>query len=453
MISSASFLTLPLDAISLRRADPIGFRAIADAYADALAPGLNGRCSDAHWLFCLAWSLRAIHAARPDLMDLDEAKRYAWLRPLELLWVRQGLIAYGDQKSRGAQLPGRRILVRVREHEGEVSRRFGMPAQAWRRYRQTGPYGGYRILLRRLAECTGSSQAAIGDGWTIGRLAETMAQELTERLRLHQPEPSAPSSDPERFWREYWPAPDRWRPEQEAWWLPVASDTRLRKMPTSVATKALQRALFEGTTESETAADARTRGDTITRLAERRVASFGSALTLLERADRQRLGGIAVFSTWSDSLLAVLEGVSEFIDEQDDDDSAPVDLVVRQVASAAESCWVSAESLLRMDQPGSCVADTWHTAKELAKAIRRLRRPKDIVVRILEHHAEHRHGAKWLSLADGRVARASWNTGSQTSRYGFRLPQLTRLAAQMGRIDPDAADRVGNGEMKEADDV
>ena len=91
------FLTAPVERIATRRGDPLGFRASANRFADALAPGLSNRTVDARWLTLLCWALKRSRSAW-DVHGLGSlhyrgATRdfYDWLRPLELLWVARTL--------------------------------------------------------------------------------------------------------------------------------------------------------------------------------------------------------------------------------------------------------------------------------------------------------------------------------------------------------------------------
>jgi hypothetical protein len=55
------YLTQPWDPVSIRRGDPLGFRAASDYFADLLAPGLSNSTSDARWISLLSWCLKWSH--------------------------------------------------------------------------------------------------------------------------------------------------------------------------------------------------------------------------------------------------------------------------------------------------------------------------------------------------------------------------------------------------------
>jgi hypothetical protein len=87
------YFTAPWEQMPIRRGDALGFRAGADYFADLMAPGLSNNTSDARWVSILSWCLQWSHVAwrsagGGDLARRDDQRaRYAWLRPLELLWV------------------------------------------------------------------------------------------------------------------------------------------------------------------------------------------------------------------------------------------------------------------------------------------------------------------------------------------------------------------------------
>lgn len=104
----------PWEPVPMRRGDALGLRAGADYFADIIAPGLNNGSSDARWITLLSWCLKWSHVARHnagsgDLSRRDDQRgRYAWLRPLEILWIDRTL-EFGQTTG---QLRGRRSIER-----------------------------------------------------------------------------------------------------------------------------------------------------------------------------------------------------------------------------------------------------------------------------------------------------------------------------------------------------
>src|SRR3954451_5292263 len=85
--------TAPWDPIVVRRGDALGLRGLADGFAEVVAPGLSNRVDDGRWVTILAWCLarsqEVFHASGGQfaVTRSEQVRRYAWLRPLELMWV------------------------------------------------------------------------------------------------------------------------------------------------------------------------------------------------------------------------------------------------------------------------------------------------------------------------------------------------------------------------------
>ena len=114
---SSWFLTTPWERVARRRGAALGLRPAADFLADVVAPGLTNGTVDARWVTLLSWCLKWSHecwsrccGGDPDRRE-EQARRYAWLRPLELLWVARTLALDRDGEAR-RQLPGRRSVAR-----------------------------------------------------------------------------------------------------------------------------------------------------------------------------------------------------------------------------------------------------------------------------------------------------------------------------------------------------
>jgi hypothetical protein len=206
------YFTAPWDPVPIRRGDALGFRAGADYFADLLAPGLSNAASDARWISLLSWCLKWSHvvwrnAGGGDLSRRDgQRARYAWLRPLELLWVDRAL----ESGQTTGQLRGRRSLERWRKAERQLPN-FAMSPDQFRRYRQVGTYGAYRVVLRTVPGLT------MGDGWTPAdtalQLATLVNESLPRDVRLkHEHFENGTkwghwADDEARYWvRHGWPA-------------------------------------------------------------------------------------------------------------------------------------------------------------------------------------------------------------------------------------------------------
>ncbi|MGZ6376675.1 MAG: hypothetical protein ACXWPI_18395, partial [Ktedonobacterales bacterium] len=171
-MNSGWYFTSEWDPVPVRRGDALGFRVGADYFAELLAPGLSNSTFDARWITLLSWSLKWSHVAwtsagGSDLTRRDDQRaRYAWLRPLELLWVVRALRAGQDT----GQLRGRRSIERWFK-TNEQSPNFAMSPDQFRRYRQVGMYGAYRVVFRTVPGLTEG-----GNGWTPGSVAHRLAE-------------------------------------------------------------------------------------------------------------------------------------------------------------------------------------------------------------------------------------------------------------------------------------
>ncbi|SCC93599.1 conserved hypothetical protein [Thiomonas sp. X19] len=242
------YFTAPWDPVPIRRGDALGFRLIADHFADLIAPGLSNGTSDARWIailsWCLQWSGVAWRkAGGGDLSTRDGQKaRYAWLRPLELLWVARTL----ESGQTTGQLRGKRGVQRwLNLKERKRPANFTMSADQFRRYRQIGTYGVYRVALRSMPGLT------TGDGWTLGdegqKLAKLVNQNLPKSAQLEQEQFKSTrwgswSGNEARYWVENgW---KDWNCKSSRQFLPTPNEAILELLPNEER-KILRAAIFD----------------------------------------------------------------------------------------------------------------------------------------------------------------------------------------------------------------
>jgi len=122
--------TAPWEPVVVRRGDALGLRALADQFVDALAPDLSDRVRDGRWVTILAWCLvrsqEVFHASggRFVATRAQQQERYAWLRPLELMWVARTIALAKDWRDRS--LSGQRRVRPWYEDDAQGTDRFGM---------------------------------------------------------------------------------------------------------------------------------------------------------------------------------------------------------------------------------------------------------------------------------------------------------------------------------------
>ena len=139
--------TAPWDPVIVRRGDALGLLALTNIFAETVAPGLNNRVRDGRWVTILAWCLARSHqvfhttGGRSTSTRSEQGRRYAWLRPLELMWAARTVCLAGDDWME-RQLAGvRRVRPWYEDYrEGSsFADRFGMSADQFRAYRKPAP--------------------------------------------------------------------------------------------------------------------------------------------------------------------------------------------------------------------------------------------------------------------------------------------------------------------------
>jgi hypothetical protein len=125
--------------VIVRRGDALGLRALADQFADTIAPDLSNRVRDGRWVTILAWCLvrshEVFHASggRSVATRAQQHERYAWLRPLELMWVAR-TIALAQEDWHHRSLAGQRRVRPWYEYDRQFTDRFGMSVDQFRAY-------------------------------------------------------------------------------------------------------------------------------------------------------------------------------------------------------------------------------------------------------------------------------------------------------------------------------
>jgi hypothetical protein len=433
-MNAAWYFTANWHPVLVRRGDALGFRAGSDYFAELLAPGLSNSTVDARWITLLSWCLKWSHVAwrnagggnfsRRD----DQQARYAWLRPLELLWIARTLKA---GQSTG-QLRGRRSIERWFKSTEQASN-FSMSADQFRRYRQVGTYGAYRVVFRNVPGLTHN-----GDGWTPAdvahRLAEIVNDSLPEAARLMQ----------ERF--ENGTKWGNWRGGEEArYWLergwqtswattggllPTPEGSSHKRLPI-VERRLLGHALF--------GADS-IRGITAEVLASAKYAkshadlcdALASASILGRELGPRKLAPLPAFSRFADAAMDVMRGLWDAINSDDVEQAPPVQQLVRstqlqvQLEQLREASHVWLKTPARSDFPHQ------HVVTLLAEAVRRATTQVEQLRALAQHHQVHGGGRNWFREQAGNLVPLVADTGISASDYRFRLQSLCRLAAQCG---------------------
>jgi len=444
--------TEPWDPIVVRRGDALGLLALNNVFAEAVAPGLTNRVRDGRWVTIMAWCLvrsqQAFHASgsRSVATRDDQSRRYAWLRPLELMWCARTIaLAAEDWKNR--PLLGRR---RVEPWYGDYANRrpcanrFGMSIDQFRAYRQTGTYGAYRVAFRKWPEMTVG-----GDGWTPGPATNRLAKWLEGKLGAARPAWPLHADDGAdegisgrsakrglgdecRWWLQHWSNfnHDGRRREET---LPRPRD-EFEVLPEVDLLKPIIFGTGAGERRRQVAKEVAGCGGRdhleICRHLGRVFADEEPAIALLPRFSRLADAGIAAMEVIARSLGGRTE----------------ISLTEAAASPAARRVCNELYSAAR-DWPTDTTLSIRHinTAHRFANTIPSAD-PLECLTALLEHHELYGGGLRWFVLRDGRIE-PRLPPLANASPYRFRLWPLCRLATQCGVIR-----RMPEGLGEEAED-
>ncbi len=445
--------TAPWEPVLVRRGDALGLRALADQFADAVAPQLSNRVNDGRWVTILAWCLvrshEVFHASggRGVLTRAEASSRYAWLRPLELMWVARTIgLAREDWQERS--LAGQRRISPWYKDGKVFTHRFGMTEDQFRSYRQTGMYGGYRLAFRKWSGLT-----LRGDGWTPAlktvELANWLGKKLGGAAQPLQGEGEEGNVSPrsaklnrgneDQWWFRQWEAFDHKGNSFDENTLPR------RKTDYSVLPEAhlLKPLIFGRDTPGIL------RLEVANEIAKSRATNHAEICEHLARAfdERPTVTLLPYFSRLADAGMAAMDLVAEALSKDSrvalaDIAALPVTKrVCAELAAAAKKWTKRAEMQLRHIDTAHRFANSFPSAQ-----------PMKCLSSLIDYHERYGGGLRWFVLRNGRVEpRTPSRIGS--SGYRFRLWSLCRLAAQCGVLHNMPAALRGNNEAEMAESL
>ena len=436
------FFTAPWEPVSVRRGDALGLGALADQFSNAVAPDLSARISDGRWVTLLAWSLvqsqQVFQASggRSVVTRQEQIQRYAWLRPLELLWVARtiSLLKTDTEDWKQRPLSGRRRVAPWVDGNMKADR-FGMTPKQFQAYRQTGPYGGYRRAFRKWPGLTA------GDGWTPGPQSEALSRWLDGKLkgaRLQLADDVSRSAklarkkegrDSEnKWWLEHWKTFDQ--AAQTGKTAELNTLPRQRGDFSELPEAALLKPIIFGNDP------AGKRRLTIVQS----IAKFSATdhVSLFQYLSQQfnndpTIARLSTFSCLADAGLAGMNYINDGLKREPRVALA----AIARGSAAKEVCkalQAAAQAWLAVQAGPSAQATTLrHTdaADRFAQTMAVSAVPLDCFRQLLRHHETYGGGLRWFVLRDGHVEARTLSKG-EASRYGFRLWALCRLAAQCG---------------------
>lgn len=426
------FFTAPWEPVPVRRGDALGLGALADQFADAVAPDLSNRISDGRWVTLLAWSLvqsqQVFHASggRAMVTRSEQYQRYAWLRPLELMWVARtvSLLEKDDWKQR--PLPGRRRVAPWLEKQ--TADRFGMTPEQFRAYRQTGTYGGYRRAFRKWPGLT------TGDGWTPGPQSIALARWLDGKLKGARLQLGDDLSRSAKL------ALGKEGPgKQHTWWMGHWKTFDQHAKPDKIAelnTLPRQRGDFSVLPEAQLLkplifgndASGNRRLAIVQSVAKSKATDYGSLCQYLSQhfISDPTITRLAAFSRLADAGLAAMDLVAQVLNGQ-----PQIALTeVARLSAAKGICKELHSAALDWIAEPEMVLRHVGAAGRFAQAIT-TDQPIACLRQLLRHHETYGGGLRWFVLRDERIEARTPST-SEATRYGFRLWSLCRLAVQCG---------------------
>jgi hypothetical protein len=434
VFESRHFFTAPWEPVVVRRGDALGLRALADQFADALAPDLSNRVRDGRWVTILAWSLarsqEVFHASggRSAATRAQQRERYAWLRPLELMWVARTIGLAEDWRERS--LAGRRRVWPWYKFDEQSTDRFGMSIDQFRAYRQTGMYGGYRVAFRKWPGMT-----ALGDGWTPGPATIRLAKWLDGKLGAARPPWAISAGDHDedslstrsaklgrgeehRWWLRQWTTFAQGGKNAEFYTLPRRNDD-FGKLPEADYLKAM---IFGDDRNGKR------RQDVACQVGKASARDHIEVCEHLGRAfaNENTFALLPRFSQLADAGMAVMELIANSV--QNDIRVKLADVAaIPKAMSICNKLMVAAQEWRKDAQFQLRHIELAH---RFASAITS-DRPIECLHALLQHHEMYGGGLRWFVLRNGVIEpRTPWRGGS--SRYRFRLWSLCRLASQCG---------------------
>lgn len=438
------YLTAPWSPMPERRGDALGFRAGADYFADLIAPGISNGTSDGRWVTLLSWCLKWSHiawhqASNGDLSGRDAQRaRYAWLRPLELLWVDRTL-ASGQTTG---QLRGRRSVERWRKSDRK-SLNFDMSDDQFRRYRQVGTYGAYRVIFRSISGLT------TGDGWTLTQtghqLADLVNKSLPREVRLKQESFENGTkwghwADMEaRFWVEHgWSSAVERTDRKNGYHMLPTPDDAIDEVLPEEERSLLELVLFSADSTRRVTAEVLAGAKDVKSHAEL-CDILASSSRLAAKIAPASLAPLPAFTRLADAAMDVMRTLWNEINQDTEDQAPTFEKLTRSDALPKKFKLLNDASRVWLAVADRKAFPHERVATQLAQAQLNAGSLTDQIKALTKHHHEHGGGRLWFHEKAGKVKPLVPATGIAASDYRFRMRSICLLAAQCGVGNMDRA--------------
>ncbi|MDD4977888.1 MAG: hypothetical protein PHI29_04585 [Gallionella sp.] len=426
-VNEASFFfTEPWEPVTVRRGDALGLGALADQFADAVAPGFSNRIRDGRWVTILAWCLvksKIVFDAsggKSVSSRKEQEERYAWLQPLELMWVARTIALLDKEDWKQRSLAGRRRVAPW--YEKQNSERFGMSNQQFRAYRQTGTYGGYRRAFRRWPGMTLGN-----DGWTPGKNSIALSKWLDSKLKGAQL----------TLGDELSRSAKAGRGKECGWWLNHWEEYPQSGKDADTNTLPRPRNDFSVLPEASLLNPIIFGDDTVGQTRVKIVNSIkkSSASEHIELCqhlssqfkDDPVISRLYSFSRLADAGIAAMEYIAASLGDKpavtisEITKSKDAVLICNELNKAAQA-WLK---LPPIQIRHIHAADRF--AQEMLSDS-----PLECLRSVIEYHKLYGGGLRWFEIQDGKILPLTLPLTGRATNYGFRLWSLCRIAAQCG---------------------
>jgi hypothetical protein len=332
------------------------------------------------------------------------------------------------------QLRGRRSIERWCKADRQPPN-FAMNANQFRRFRQTGTYGAYRVVLRSIPGLT------TGDGWTPAATALQLARWVNDSLGEAGIKQKQFESGTRwgywgggleaRYWVEHgWPT---WQVKAESGFLPTPNEAISEWLP-EAERLLLERTLF---------GDESVRRVTAYTLARAKGAKSHAGLcdaladstALAKKLAPKSLAPLPAFTRFAEAAMHTMRGLWSEI-HHDGVEQAPAIHTLARLPELQERLELARKAAVAwLNAPGRNVFPHDYVITRLAEAMQAAKTPSDQLRALAQHHQEHGGGLRWFREQAGKLVPLAADTGIAASDYGFRLFSLSRLAAQCGVAD------------------
>ncbi|WP_461161336.1 hypothetical protein [Simplicispira piscis] len=318
-----------------------------------------------------------------------------------------------------------------------------MSDDQFRRYRQVGTYGAYRVIFRSISGLT------TGDGWTLTQtghqLADLVNKCLPREVRLKQESFENGTkwghwADMEaRFWVEHgWSsAVERADRKNNYHMLPTPDDANDEVLPEEERSL-LELVLFSADSTRRVTAEVLAGAKDVKSHAEL-CDILASSSRLAAKIAPASLAPLPAFTRLADAAMDVMRTLWNEINQDTEDQAPTFEKLTRLDALPKKFKLLNDASRVWLAVADRKAFPHERVATQLAQAQLNAGSLTDQIKALTKHHHEHGGGRLWFHEKAGKVEPLVPATGVAASDYRFRLRSICLLAAQCGVGNMDRA--------------